>query len=321
MGTDADLQERLTRYLADEQRFQIDMLIVRGISGEDVGQSLQAVTGRAGSIQSHTEKRDRREAEAARILDLIEQRRMIEAQLAEIDNQIEAITASIELLDVRLERIRVAIERLEAGAEPSDILASDPALQRELNHWMQENGIRGLDESNPAAVLAAFREIERRREAEQRELEERREGLRERREGLEAEAARLDGELSHADPAAVDKAAATLGPERGAALLEAAGRAEAVISLGVDEHAFETALTSTEENTLGDRDSYGQSAKEWDGMALGLGDLSAASMVEATPINAEPITVDFNEQAEGEQPPEHVAVLDLETSAAPLPKR
>lgn len=325
MKTDSDLQEQLTRYLADEERFQTDMLIVRGMSGENVGQSLSAVTGRAASLRAMLAKeREERDGHTEQLTMLLIQLQSLRAMIDDLDIQLASVDAEISALDDRLNILDTALARLDAGDDPATVILDAPELREELEDWMAANGVENLDLSDAAAFRLVLIEVRRDHAQEKRDLEDRRDQMRERRDGLAAEAAALEDDirLVAPDDPVIDKAASLVSLEQATALLETADRTDADISLYVRERELADALDPSAETATTSRDSYEQNSKAWDGMDLGFSDLSAADAVAPTPIKAEALTGGFNLQAHGANQPKEIPTVeqaDSEPTNLPAP--
>lgn len=289
------LAERVAEARALEL-FNIDMLIVRGLSGDDIGRSLTNVSARASSIADLIAKeRESRDEFATNITLLMDQIRRLQGELDVLDVEIEE-------LDRQIADIDEGMERLKAGEDVGTVLSGNPSLEDALDSYEKRTG-RTVDRGNADAVIFALEE-------ERSELAQEREAKAERRSEVERELDELDPEGDLRTASAEEIAGLAVGKDEHVYrdTLSRAGHTSDVIERYSAQVDLSSAISSETVAAVQESEEFQARSNFMDGFDLGIGSsapVSVANAIEASPINADPLRLAFNAEAEGQEKPQH----------------
>jgi hypothetical protein len=289
------LAERVAEARALEL-FNIDMLIVRGLSGDDAGRSLSNVSARTSSIADLIAKeRENRDEFATNITLLMDQIRRLQGELDVLDVEIEE-------LDRQIADIDGGIEQLKAGKDVGAVLSGDQSLEEALDSYEKRTG-RTVDRGNADAVIFAL-------EDERQELAQEREDKAERRSEVKRELDGLDpdGDLRNEGAEIVFGLAERDGDFAANSIIERAGYSSEVTEAFSEEFGMTTAHTDETTAAMRETETFSARSDFMDGFDLGIGGpetVSVANAIETSPINAEPVRMAFNAEAEGQEKPQH----------------
>lgn len=298
------------------EKFNLDMLVLRSYSGDDVGKSLNTVSARTSSIAELIAKdRDERDRFTTDVAFLLEQIRRLQTELAELDEEIQDLNEQIAELDEQISDIDKALARLEAGEDVKDVLESNPAAEDALKAYEERTG-RKIGRDNADVVAFALEEERREMERQRGILVQQREDKEAKRElkaqeleasraRIEAEIGKPDGDLRAETAEGIDKVdafAAQADMSDAEKTWRAAGKSDQTVADGIGQKELSIARADTEISNMRLTDEFKNRSALADGSKLELDfstSMSAASSVENSPINAKPVKTAFNAEANG----------------------
>ena len=233
----------------------------------------------------------------------------------QLDEDINDLNEQIAELDGQMSAIDEALARLEANEDAKNVLESDPRLEEVLKAYEERTG-RTIDRDNEDAVAFALKEERHEKERERRVLVQEREDkqaerdlkaqeLEASRAHMEAQIAKPDGDLRADTAEGIDKVdafAAQANMADAEKTWRAAGKSEQTISDSGGRKDLSIAHAETETTSMRLTSEFQERSGLADSVDLGLdfsNSMSAASQVEASPINAKPVKSAFNAEATG----------------------
>lgn len=289
-------------------------LIFRAYSGDEAGNNLATAAARVRQSQNHRRDSERKRAQADNdFILLVNQWQDLQDQIADIDRRLGDLREELDFIYSELGNIDLALDALGNGQ------SIDLQTLRSIEEWAENKGLE-LDINDPAQLKLALEE--RRRELLEREsiVSSEIEELTDQRGDLVAEANALEARIESGGYT-IEELSRSSDETRWYALTGAFNGAQ------VAQELAEQTDFDMDEQTLDLFEADRGNAENIDGASLLrgteasqsaiFGQMSFSGSLEASPIQAESITMNFNgqvietEQPEVEAPEQRAAQFQL----------